>query len=81
MFAFLGSAFPVERLYDHIQSWLEKAGQGAQIIVEDKTSPAAFEDQIVVRYTRDPATEPFGLIDNETGTTPGAGENLGVMDV
>ncbi|WP_431813073.1 hypothetical protein [Kocuria sp. cx-455] len=70
----------VERLYDHIQNWLEQAGQGAQIIVVDNTPPTAVEDQVVVRYTRDPAMKPFGLIDNETGTAPGT-EDVAVLDV
>lgn len=60
----------VERLYNHIQSWLGKAGQGAQIVMVDNTPPTAVEQRIIVRYTRDPDTEPFGLIDNETGATP-----------
>jgi hypothetical protein len=57
----------IERLYSHVETWLADAGQGAQIIVVDNTPPAAVEPHIVVRYTRDPAVEPFGLIDNETG--------------
>ena len=61
----------VERLYDHIQSWLGNAGQGAQIIVVDNTPPTAVEQRIIVRYTRDPHTVPFGLIDNETGAPTG----------
>lgn len=60
----------VERLYNHIQSWLGDAGQGAQIVIVDNTPPTAVEQRIIVRYTRDPDTEPFGLIDNETGAIP-----------
>lgn len=60
----------IERLYTHVETWLSDAGQGAQIIVVDNTPPAAVEPHIVVRYTRDPEVEPFGLIDNETGADP-----------
>lgn len=57
----------VERFYQHIEAWLADAGQGAQIIIVDNTPPTSITPRIMVRYTRDPAVEPFGLIDNETG--------------
>jgi hypothetical protein len=57
----------IERLYGHVDKWLEGAGRGAQIIVIDNTPPAAVDPHVIVRYTRDPASAPFGLIDNETG--------------
>jgi hypothetical protein len=57
----------VERFYQHIEAWLADAGQGAQIVIVDNTPPMAIGPRIMVRYTRDPAVPPFGLIDNETG--------------
>lgn len=57
----------VERVYQHIASWLEGAGQGAQVIIVDNTPPELFAHRAVVRYTRDPRRPPFGLIDNEVG--------------
>jgi hypothetical protein len=57
----------VERFYEHIESWLAGAGQGAQIVVVDNTPPKPLEPRVLVRFTRDPAVAPFGLIDNETG--------------
>ncbi|CAN7379931.1 hypothetical protein LJR044_002306 [Microbacterium foliorum] len=62
----------VERFYNHVEAWLAAAGQGAQIVIVDNTPPIAVDPHIVVRYTRDPATAPFGLIDNETGADPQA---------
>lgn len=58
----------IERLYNHIDEWLKGRGQGAQILVVDNTPPSSVEPHVIVRYTRDPAVDPFGLIDNETGS-------------
>jgi hypothetical protein len=58
----------VERVYAHLVGWLGAAGTGAQVIVVDNTPPDRVEEHVVVRYTRDPEVEPFGLIDNETGS-------------
>lgn len=60
----------VERLYSHIDRWLSDAGRGAQVLIVDNTPPALAEPNVVVRYTRDPQTQPFGLIDNEVGAPP-----------
>jgi hypothetical protein len=57
----------IERFYEHVDSWLADSGIGAQVIFVDNTPPAIAVDSIVVRYTRDPDTYPFGLIDNEVG--------------
>ena len=57
----------VERFYQHIETWLAESGKGAQIIIVDNTPPTPITPQIMIRYTRDPAVPPFGLIDNETG--------------
>ncbi|WP_190989879.1 ATP-binding protein [Pseudarthrobacter sulfonivorans] len=59
----------VERVYAHLVGWLGTAGTGAQVIVVDNTPPDKVEEHVVVRYTRDPEVQPFGLIDNETGST------------
>lgn len=57
----------VERFYRHIVVWLQGPGRGAQVVVVDNTPPDLVADDIVVRFTRDPATPPFGLIENEVG--------------
>ena len=57
----------VERVYAHMEQWLAGAGSGAQVILVDNTPPVKVNKHVVVRYTRDPATPPFGLIDNEVG--------------
>jgi hypothetical protein len=57
----------VERFYRHVDNWLSSTGLGAQVIFVDNTPPELAVERIVVRYTRDPAVPPFGLIDNETG--------------
>ncbi|MDK1329124.1 hypothetical protein [Arthrobacter sp. zg-Y1143] len=58
----------IERVYAHLVEWLSSAGAGAQVIVVDNTPPNNVEEHVVVRYTRNPEVEPFGLIDNETGS-------------
>jgi hypothetical protein len=57
----------IDRFYEHILRWLGGPGTGAQIVIVDNTPPAVADPHVVVRYTRDPARPPFGLIDNETG--------------
>ncbi len=47
-------------------SWLDGAGHGAQVVVVDNTPPQVATAHVVVRYTRDPAMAPFGLIEDET---------------
>lgn len=58
----------VERVYQHIVNWLKGAGRDAQVIIVDNTPPDLFTERMVVRYTRDPNTPPFGLIENEVGS-------------
>lgn len=60
----------VERLYEHLLNWLDHAGRGAQVIIVDNTPPANADEHVIVRYTRDPANPPFGLIANEVGAGP-----------
>jgi hypothetical protein len=57
----------IERFYEHVERWLAGPGVGAQVIFVDNTPPPRAISNIVVRYTRDPETFPFGLIDNEIG--------------
>jgi hypothetical protein len=58
----------IERFYEHVEGWLAGPGVGAQVIFVDNTPPSNVADNVVVRYTRDPDTHPFGLIDNEIGS-------------
>ncbi|RSM59709.1 hypothetical protein DMB66_26980 [Actinoplanes sp. ATCC 53533] len=57
----------VERFYQHVLSWLDGPGRGAQIVIVDNTPPPIAEPHIAVRFTRDPDHGRFGLIDNEIG--------------
>ncbi len=57
----------VSGFYSHLHEWLNGLGRGAQVIVVDNAPPVAAEQDVVVRYTRDPQRAPYGLIDNETG--------------
>lgn len=52
----------VENFYAHVLSWLSGAGQGAQLIVIDNTPPESVARHVVAHYTRDPKSEPYGLI-------------------
>lgn len=58
----------VENIYRHIDAWL-RAHPGAQIVMVDNQPPATAMQHEVVRYSQDPAQPPYGLIDNEDGTT------------
>lgn len=60
----------IERFYRHLATWLDGPGQGAQILIVDNTPPDLIAENVVVRFTRDPNTPPFGLIENEVGRTP-----------
>lgn len=55
----------VEGIYSHIGEWLNGPGAGAQVIVVDNDPPAAMEDHVVRRFTREATRPPYGLIDNE----------------
>lgn len=54
----------VDGVYRHLGGWLAAAGEGAQVLVVDN-DPPAWVDDVVVRFTRDGANPPYGLIDNE----------------
>jgi len=55
----------VDAVYRHIEGWLAAAGEGAQILIVDNDPPAWVDDAVVVRFSRDAANPPYGLIDNE----------------
>jgi hypothetical protein len=57
----------VERLYNHIISWLNNQGRGAQIIIVDNTPPSIATPYIIEDFSRNPDRGRFGLIDNEVG--------------
>jgi hypothetical protein len=52
----------VENFYAHTKTWLSTEGAGAQLIVVDNSPPASVEDDVVIRFTRDPEVPPYGLI-------------------
>jgi len=56
----------VEGFYRHVRNWLAHDGVGAQLVVVDNSPPQSVADDVVVRYTRNPAFPPYGLIDNAT---------------
>lgn len=61
-----GDAQLVENFYGHARRWLSGDGTGAQLIVVDNTPPASIEDDVVIRFTRDPEVAPYGLIPEAT---------------
>ncbi len=56
----------VESMWSHMANWCEHHPQ-AQILVVDNTPPALVGDQVIVRFSRDPAVPPYGLISDEMG--------------
>jgi hypothetical protein len=56
----------VENFYNHAKTWLASEGVGAQLIVIDNSPPESVADDVVVRFTRDPADPPYGLITDAT---------------
>lgn len=59
----------VESLWAHMAEWCDRHPQ-AQLVVVENTPPASVADRVIVRYTRDPAHPPYGLIHDETGSVP-----------
>lgn len=56
----------VENFYAHAKEWLAGDGAGAQLIVVDNSPPESVADDVVVRFTRDPQSPPYGLITDAT---------------
>lgn len=54
----------VERLYSHIENFVEPRRGEAQVILVDNSPPGSHRDAIAVEFTRDPANPPYGLIDD-----------------
>ncbi|MCC8245058.1 hypothetical protein [Saccharothrix luteola] len=54
----------VENFYSHARQWLGGPGDGAQLIVIDNSPPESVHNDVVVRYTRNPAVAPYGLIED-----------------
>lgn len=57
----------VERIYGHMQKWLDEHPT-AQIIVVDNEPPELVSTDIVVTYSADPLSPPYGLIHNADGS-------------
>ena len=64
----------IEGIYSHIDGWLKGLGAGAQVIVVDNDPPAATENHVVRRFTREATRPPYGLIDNEVNIRVGLDE-------
>lgn len=56
----------VEGLYKHIIDKSKQYGDGAQIIIVDNEAPLIAQDYVILRFTRNKETSPYGLIDDET---------------
>ncbi|BCN67277.1 hypothetical protein RE943_07500 [Prescottella equi] len=56
----------VENFYAHVKKWLATEGAGAQMIVVDNSPPDSVAEDVVVRFTRNAATAPYGLIPEAT---------------
>lgn len=57
----------VERVYEHVRSWLSENGHRAQIILVDNAPPPSLPDEaIVVRYGGTTGPPPYGLIEDAT---------------
>ncbi|WP_157172798.1 DNA recombination protein RecN [Nocardia exalbida] len=54
----------VENFYRHVKDWLSGPGAGAQLVVVDNSPPDLVAEDVVVRYSRNHAVPPYGLIDD-----------------
>ena len=54
----------IDRIYQHIERWLARAGAGAQIVVADNAPPATANADVVVRFSRRSDRPPYALIDD-----------------
>lgn len=66
-------AVVVEGVYSHLAAWASE--HDTQIIVVDNDPPASVEDNIILRFTRDPIVGRYGLIDNEVSTMAATSED------
>ncbi|MGH3757509.1 hypothetical protein [Actinophytocola sp.] len=53
-----------ENFYRHVEDWLAGRGVGALFVVVDNSPPELAAADVVVRYTRNRAVPPYGLIDD-----------------
>ncbi|MFE3865536.1 DNA recombination protein RecN [Streptomyces goshikiensis] len=72
--AAIADAIAIDDFYRHLTRWLAEQGSGAQVIIVDNSPPPLVEDNVVVRYSRSEERPPYGLIDDETTTDEGDGE-------
>jgi hypothetical protein len=56
----------VENFYNHAKVWLTADGAGAQLIIVDNSPPESVAADVIIRFTRDPAESPYGLITDAT---------------
>jgi hypothetical protein len=54
----------VDRMYEHLQTWLAAHPQ-AQVILVDHETPERARGHEIVRYTRRADVPPYGLIDDQ----------------
>ena len=56
----------VNNVYEHVERWLDAAGEGAQVIFVDNSPSVAVDEHVVVRFSGRVMQPPFGLIDDAT---------------
>jgi hypothetical protein len=56
----------VERMWTHMKRWCENHPD-AQLVIVENTPPPLVDDDVIIRFSRDPETPPYGLIADETG--------------
>jgi hypothetical protein len=56
----------VERMWTHMERWCENH-PGAQLVIVENTPPPLVDDNVIIRFSRDPGVPPYGLITDETG--------------
>jgi hypothetical protein len=56
----------VERMWTHMKRWCEHHPQ-AQLLIVENMPPSLVDDDVIIRFSRDPEKPPYGLIADETG--------------
>ncbi|GAB2619248.1 hypothetical protein [Pseudactinotalea suaedae] len=68
----------VDRIYGHLSTWLGEHPE-AQIIMVDNEPPTRAAGCVVVEYSANPGSPPYGLIDDEDGRA-GPGDEQAIED-
>ncbi|WP_241266745.1 DNA recombination protein RecN [Streptomyces scabichelini] len=65
--ALIADAVSIDDFYRYLRQWLQDRDDMAQVIIADNSPPDLVEEHVIVRFSRDEAHPPYGLIDDETG--------------